>query len=96
MPHAITEGEGRLIKKTKVGKAFTAEKRNMSEEEVCIKIEDLQEKFEARLDALEEDDDATEANCYAQLLHSPRNLVEALTKFLSPNSSKRAHGKLEY
>ncbi len=94
--HAITEGEGELIKKPKVGKAFTAEERNMSEEEVCIKIEDLQENFEARLDALEEDDDATEANFYAQLLHGTQNLVEALTKFLSPNCSKRAHGKLEY
>ena len=68
MLHAITKGEGELIKKPKVGKAFTAEERNMSEEEVCIKIEDLQEKFEARLNALEEDDDATEANFYAQLL----------------------------
>ena len=33
---------------------------------------------------------------YAQLLHGTQNLVEALTKFLSPNSSKQAHGKLEY
>ena len=92
--HAIMEGEGKLIKKPKVGKAFTAEERNMSEEEVCIKIKDLQENFE--VDALEEDDDATEANFYAQFLHGTQNLMVALTKFLSPSSSKQAHGKLEY
>ena len=70
--------------------------RNATCQRKNIKIEDLQEKFEARRDALEEDDDATEAIFYAQLLHGTQNLVEALTKFLSPNSSKRAHGKLEY